>query len=128
MRITNNLERIGDEIEVLAKLIERLIGENFYFSEEGMQDYDRMAQEVRHFLTLVNGAFITEDPGVMPEALEIEKTVNQMRDDLKSLHIARLQMGVCVVDSGLVFVDILTTFEKMGGCCFNIAQSVAGIK
>ena len=47
---------------------------------------------------------------------------------MKGNHLDRLQRGVCAVDPGLIFVNILTAFERMGGYCYNISQAVAGIK
>jgi len=32
------------------------------------------------------------------------------------------------VDPGLILVDMLTAFEKIGDFCYNITQAVAGIK
>jgi phosphate:Na+ symporter len=64
----------------------------------------------------------------MASAQEIEETINLMEDKMKGNHLIRLQRGVCAIDPGLIFVNILTSFEKMGGYCYNISQAVAGIK
>ncbi|MBT8356275.1 MAG: PhoU domain-containing protein, partial [Deltaproteobacteria bacterium] len=34
----------------------------------------------------------------------------------------------CSLDPGLVFIDMLTNFEKIGDYCFNIAEAVTGLK
>jgi phosphate:Na+ symporter len=47
---------------------------------------------------------------------------------MKSNHLMRLQSGICTVDPGLILVDMLSSFEKLGGFCFNIAQAVSGTK
>jgi len=64
----------------------------------------------------------------MQKAREIEDKINSMEEEMKANHLMRLQSGVCTVDPGLIFVNILTAFEKMGGFCYNISQAVAGIK
>lgn len=69
-----------------------------------------------------------EDKEVMSMSRKIEGNINRMKEEMKAGHIARLQTGACTVDTGLVFVDMLTSFEKIGGFCYNIAQAVAGIK
>lgn len=128
MRMTNNWERIGDEIEDIAGLIERLIDENLNLSDIAMVEYEEISTEVRKFIGVVLDAIKDEDKGVMSMTQEIEGNVNRMKEQMKAGHIARLQTGACTVDTGLVFVDMLTSFEKIGGFCFNIAQAVAGIK
>ena len=128
MRMANNWERIGDEIEDIAGLIERLIDQNLNLSDIAMADYEEISEEIRRFISLVLKAIKDENKEVMPMTQKIEGNVNRMKEEMKAGHIARLQTGACTVDTGLVFVDMLTSFEKIGGFCFNIAQAVAGIK
>jgi phosphate:Na+ symporter len=127
-RMTNNFERAGDQIEDIAMLIEELIEQNLFISEGGMQDYKIIADEVRNFIIFVLEAIIEEDSDIMEKALEIENRIDQMREDMKSNHLMRLQSGICTVDPGLILVDMLSSFEKLGGFCFNIAQAVSGTK
>jgi phosphate:Na+ symporter len=51
-----------------------------------------------------------------------------MAEKMKENHLHRLQSGICAVDSGLIFVKILTAFERMGRFCYNISQAVAGVR
>ena len=128
LRMANNFERIGDAVEDIAESIEKLIEQNLYLSMEGMSDYENISNEVWKFLSLVVEAVRHEDKGIMGNAQEIEETINFMEDEMKGNHLIRLQRGVCAVDPGLIFVNILTSFERMGGFCYNISQAVAGIK
>ena len=127
-RMTNNFERAGDQVENIAELIEELIEQNLYISEGGMQDFKKISAEVRKFIIFVVEAIIEEDSKIIQNALEIENRINDMREEMKSNHLMRLQSGACTVDPGLILVDMLSTFEKLGGFCFNIAQAVAGTK
>ena len=56
----------------------------------------------------------------------MEDGIDQMRERMRDDHVSRLRGGVCTVDPGLVLVDMLTNFEKIGDYCYNIAQAVAG--
>ncbi|MBC8466617.1 MAG: hypothetical protein H8D55_02145 [Deltaproteobacteria bacterium] len=47
---------------------------------------------------------------------------------MRGNYIMRLQSGVCTVDPGLILVDMLTAFEKIGDFCYNVSQAVAGLK
>ncbi len=128
MRMTNNLERIGDAIENIAELEEELIEQELYFSEGGLKDYETISCEVRKFIALVLNAMRHEDREIMPHAQKIEDSVNNMREVMREKHHMRLKNGMCTVDPGLIFVDMLTSFEKIGDYCYNIAQAVAGQK
>ena len=128
MRMANNLERIGDAVENIAQLSEELIEEDLYFSEGAVHDHKLISKEVRTFLGVVVEAIRAEDSQVMLLAQKLEDNIDRMREEMKSNHIMRLQSAACTVDPGLLFVDTLTAFEKMGDFCYNIAQAVAGLK
>jgi phosphate:Na+ symporter len=127
-RMTNNLERAGDEVENIAELMEELFEQNLFFSEGGTRDYETIASRVRNFIVFVVMGIERDDKEIMPEAEEMEKEINLMREDMKSNHLMRLQSGICTVDPGLILVDMLTAFEKIGDFCYNIAQAVTGTK
>jgi phosphate:Na+ symporter len=128
MRMANNLERVGDNIENIAELIEELFENELRLAEEGIKDYEMISGEVRRFLEVVVDAMKRNGKAVMPHAQEIEDTINRMREEMRSNYIMRLQSGTCTVDPGMIFIDMITAFEKMGDCCYNIAQAVAGLK
>jgi phosphate:Na+ symporter len=128
MRMANNLERIGDAIENIAQLSEELIEEDLYFSEGAVRDHKLISSEVRKFLSVVVEGIRNEDKQIMQSAQKLEDNIDRMREEMKSNHIMRLQSAACTVDPGLLFVDTLTAFEKMGDFCYNIAQAVAGLK
>ena len=128
MRMANNLERAGDGIENIAELIEELIEGNLHLSEGGSRDYETISAVVEEFLSTVVEGIRNEDRSIMPHAQELEDEIDRMREEMRGNYIMRLQSGACVVDPGLVFVDMLTAFEKIGDFCYNVAQAVAGLK
>ena len=128
LRMTNNLERVGDSVENIAELIEELIEHNMYLSEGGMNDYNEISSEVGKFIDYTIDSMRKDDIKLMNTALALEDNVNRMREEMRGNYLVRLHSGVCAVDPGLILVDMLTAFEKMGDYCFNIAQAVAGVK
>jgi phosphate:Na+ symporter len=128
LRMANNLERTGDSIENIAELGEELIEQNLELSEGGKTDYDLISNEAGRFLTFIVDNIENESADIMARAEEIEENINRMREEMRGNHIMRLQSAACAVDPGLVFMDMLTAFEKIGDFCFNIAQAVARVK
>jgi phosphate:Na+ symporter len=128
MRMTNNIERIGDEIEDIAEALEQMIEDKLYFSEMAIQDFMTISSESRKFLTLVFEGIKEENKQIMPEAVKLVNSVNKMTEEMRLSHHDRLVEGVCEIDRGMLFIDILNAFEKMGGCCYNVAQAIAGVK
>ncbi|MBC8420326.1 MAG: Na/Pi cotransporter family protein [Desulfobacterales bacterium] len=128
IRMTNNLERIGDATGDIAKLIDELIEQNLYLSDDAIRDYQELSHETLKFLTLVVNAMKHGDEEIMATSRKIEGNIMRMAEKMKESHLYRLQSGVCTVDSGLIFVKILTAFERMGKFCYNISQAVTGVR
>jgi len=128
LRMTNNLERVGDSIENVAELIEELIEQNLTLSEGGMNDYKEISKGVRKFIDFTIDSMKQKDINLMDKALALEADINRMREEMRGNYMVRLHSGVCAVDPGLILIDMLTAFEKMGDYCFNIAQAVAKVK
>ena len=128
MRMANNLERAGDGIENIAELLEELIEQNLHLSDGGLHDYEVISTVVGKFLAVVVEGIRNEDKGIMPLAQELEDEIDRMREEMRGNYIMRLQSGVCTVDPGLILVDMLTAFEKIGDFCYNVSQAVAGLK
>ena len=128
MRITNNIERVGDSVQNIAELIEEMIENDIQLSEEGMRDYKIISDKALEFYSFILKSMKEGRTDIMDEAREMEDAIDLMREEMRGMHLSRLRNGVCTLDPGLVFTDILNHFEKVGDYCFNVAQGVAGIK
>jgi len=128
MRMANNIERIGDSAEDVARLIERFIENNMQFTSMALEDFRKITGRVLEFLELITRGIREANKDIMEQALAIENSINAMRETMRQDHINRLRCGDCSIDPGLLYIDMLANFEKMGGYCFNVAQAVAGVK
>jgi phosphate:Na+ symporter len=45
---------------------------------------------------------------------------------LKNRHTTRLCQGICSINSGLIFMDMLTYFERTADQCSNTAMRILG--
>ncbi len=128
MRMTNNIERIGDSVENIAQLMEDYLESDLKFTPAAMTDIKKISDRVTTFLNLVTKGIQHHDETFMIEADSLENSIDHMREKMRHDHISRLRSGDCALDPGLVFIDMLTNFEKIGDYCFNIAEAVAGLK
>jgi len=115
-------------LEDIAEAIEKIIEDKFYFSERAMHDYTTISSAVRDFLMLVVKGLREENKEKFPEAVKSVSHINEMADIMRSRHYDRLVRGTCEIERGMIFIDLLNAFEKMNGFCFNVEQSLAGVK
>ena len=65
---------------------------------------------------------------VLGKAVELEQKTDNMRDKYFKKQMQRLKKGKCKPQSGIVFSEILTDFERMGDHVLNIAQEYRGME
>ena len=128
MRMTNNIERIGDSVENIAQVTENIIENNIPFTDAAMEDLKNISGTVLEFLDHVTAGIQKSGKNFMDRAIELENDIDSLREKMRHDHIARLREGECKIDPGLYYIDLLANLEKMGDYCFNIAQAVAGLK
>ncbi|MEW5801386.1 MAG: Na/Pi cotransporter family protein [bacterium] len=128
IRMVIDIERIGDHAENLAKLANKKIDGNLFFTQEALQEIKLLYQETSHFYNDIIESIEREDEKLAATSLGREAVINRLKYRFSGNHIDRLNQGVCDVVSGFIFVDILTNFEKIGDHSYNIGEAILGIK
>jgi len=60
--------------------------------------------------------------------LEVEKEVNLLEKSFRKSHIDRLNENLCTIDSGVLYLDLLSNLERVSDHASNIAQQVLRIE
>lgn len=124
MRITNNIERLGDSMENVSKILERIYDNRIEFSDQAKKDLTEISDKVVEFLGLIIDEMREKSDGFYQKALACEDRIDQMREQMRYHHIERLRCAECSVDTGVLFIALVSNYEKMGDYCFNIATGV----
>ena len=127
MRITNNIERLGDSMENVSKILEQIYDNRIEFSDQAKQDLTAISEKVIDYLGLIVDEMREKSDGFYQRALACEDMIDQMREQMRYLHIERLRGNQCSVDAGVLFIALVSNYEKMGDYCFNIATGVSRI-
>ena len=124
----NDVERIGDHCEVLLRLLRRMYDDKQPMGEVSIQEATDMGEKVLNFIRLLSENIADPSKELMDEAQSLEDSIDDKRKVLREEHIDRLRDGKCEVEGGLIFIDMLTSFEKIGDHAFNVAEVLAGQK
>lgn len=124
MRITNNIERLGDSMENVSRTLEKMYENGFQFSDDAIHDLVEISDKVDHFLGFVIREMSEKTEEFYQKVLAQEDLIDQMREKMREKHIKRLQGSSCSVDTGVLFVALISYYEKMGDYCYNIATGV----
>jgi phosphate:Na+ symporter len=128
MNMINDLERVGDHCENLWNLNQRKLAQRITFSEIAMNEIADISELTSSFLATVVAALIQKNTEVYDEAHRLEVAIDDLEERLRNNHIKRLNTGECTVNSGLIYIDMLHNFEKIGDHTFNFAKAVVSNK
>ena len=62
----------------------------------------------------------------MDEAIALEKHINDKRDKYRSKNFKRIEKGKVSLEAGLIYMDLITGYEKIGDNVIHISQSLRG--
>ena len=124
LHVINDVERIGDHAENLKDLAERKIEEKMPFSDMAIEELHDIHKHIDGMSLSAIKALETNDVSYAERTIEKETEINLLRNRLKQNHIKRLDQGQCKVLSGVIFLDMISNFEKIGDHLNNIGQAV----
>ena len=122
----NDIERIGDHAENIATLIREKIEDNYPFSESAIEEIKEMYTKVRNITSKSIAAYRAKNKALAREVLIDDNEIDRMEKRLRRRHVGRINEGRCFPPSGVLYLDILTNFERIGDHATNIAQVVLG--
>ncbi len=128
LSMINDLERIGDHGEKIAVLLKRLADGNTDFTDAAYDDILRMCEHTELVLAEMRKLILKRDAKALEPALEREQALDTFRDEFRNQHLQRVQERACDPLAGLIFTDLLSSFEKMGDHAFNVVQATLGQK
>lgn len=120
--IISNLERIGDHAVNLAEYGDDMRKWEIDFSDTVKEELNEMKAQCIAALDNLKEVTSENVERILSQAVIIEQKTDDMRDKCFKKQMQRLKKGKCKPQSGIVFSEILTDFERMGDHALNIAQ------
>jgi len=117
-------ERISDHAKQILGTVEEMRSKKIAFSDAARAELEVMFNAVRETLTLTVRAFSSGDREAARQVEPLIQVTEATKQILRNRHIARLQEGACTIELGFVFSDLLTSLERVGAHCSNIAINV----
>lgn len=120
----NDYERISDHALNIAECAKEIHEKKIVFSEGAAKEIGVLTAAVTEIISIAVKAFVENDLELAYRVEPLEELIDNLCDEMKSHHIARLQQGECTLAHGFVFDDLLTNFERVGDHCSNIAVAM----
>ncbi len=116
----NNVERTGDHTIDILKLIETKIEKNLVFSDTAIAELKQLTDIIDEMHIKLISLLKSESKDVS-DTIEMEDKVDALHIEFSANHIARLEQGSCSVESGVVFLDIVSNFERIADRIYKVS-------
>ncbi|MEO0237836.1 MAG: Na/Pi cotransporter family protein [candidate division WOR-3 bacterium] len=125
--IVDELEHIGDVISKnLMISLKKKINENYYFSEEGIDEIKEFYNEVLKTYSLTLEAFTLYDKNLASQVLQRRESVLNKLSELQNKHLNRLKEGQKEsIETSTLHLDILNDFERINFHLYKIANNIS---
>ncbi len=119
-------ERIGDyAVNIQEKAVE-LYEKEASFSDIAKNELKLLDSALEQILTRTNDAFENDDIALARQVEPLEEVIDILVEKLRDGHIKRLKDGICSIDTGVVFLDVLNNVERISDHCSNVAARLVG--
>lgn len=124
LKVIGDFERISDHAVNLVESAEELRDKGLHLSVPAAKELSALTTAVNEILGLSLTAFLNDDFSTAELVEPLEQVIDELKETLRTHHILRMQQGLCSIDAGFVWSDLLTNLERVSDHCSNIAGCV----
>lgn len=117
----SDFEKIGDYAQNIFDCVSMLRETNGSFSKQAQGELSIMCDAVSELLEKTVNGYLERSASVSRQVEPIEEVVDMLKAILKDRHIERLNEGLCGIQTGLPYLEIVHDLEKIGDHASNIA-------
>lgn len=119
-----DIERIGDHADNIADLTIEKINKNLKYSKDAIDELYEIYNSTLEALEIAIDSYVTRDIIKAKSIIDVEDKIDAYQRTYREKHIQRLYDGKCNAFAGAVFLDLISSFERIGDHSTNITESV----
>lgn len=124
LRAIGDFERVADHASSILCAAEEMKEKSIRFTEAASAEMTVLREAVMEILGMACKAFADGDMEAAAKVEPLEQIIDRLKEELRRRHIARLQQGVCTIEAGFVWADLLTDLSRISDHCSNVAGGV----
>ena len=121
LKLIGDFERISDHAVNLVETAAEMKEKEIVFTQGAQKELGIVFDAVGEIAHLTLEAFEKSDPHAADTIEPLEEIIDELKEELRSRHIKRLQAGECTIVAGFVWSDLLTDLERISDHCSNVA-------
>ncbi len=121
LKVEDEFEKIGDYAYEFSQIVDNIHEKEIKISEEAFKELEVMYNITEDTILTTTKAFKEKDLNLVVQIEALKEFAEMKKEKCKTSHIKRLKQGKCNVESGMMFLDIISICEKIIHHCSNIA-------
>ena len=128
VKVSADIERIGDHAINIAKRARLLHEEDKHFSDEAVEEIGMMSNLCTNILDELKIINYDEFKNIVDKVDIIEEHIDKTHHQFSVNQLLRLKEKKCTTENSVIYTKILTDFERIGDHGLNIAESFYKIR
>ena len=124
LKVIGDLERISDHSVNVLEAVEELKEKKIVFSDRAKKEMGVLCDALTEILTMTLDALQHNDVEAACGIEPLEQVIDDLKNALRDSHVVRLKDGVCTMEAGFIWSDLLTDLERTSDHCSNIALGI----
>lgn len=124
LKVIGDFERIADHAVNLVESAEEINTKGLSLTEPATKELRVICNAVTEVVGLAKKAFVENDLQAAAKVEPLEEVIDDLKELLRTNHIRRLQRGMCSIEAGFVWSDLLTGLERISDHCSNVAVCI----
>ena len=124
LKAIGDFERVADHGKNLLEAAEELHEKELKLSDSAKAELNVLISAVHEVVDLSFAAFLANDLESARRVEPLEEVIDDLKEQMRTRHILRLQQGSCSIETGFIWSDLLTCLERAGDHCSNLAGCV----
>lgn len=125
LRVISEIESIGDGCHNIARTVQRKRNDALEYPKELDDNIKKMFSLVEKALNNMQsilGAPNEERPSLIKQSLDIEKEINDLRNEYKMLNATKVKERAYPYPVSVTYMDIISECEKIGDYILNVVE------
>ena len=128
LKLIGDYERMADHAVNILESAEEIKNNALTFSESARSEFRKLGDAVTEIVNLSYRAFSHNDAAAARQTEALEQVIDDLKEELRTRHIIRMQKRECTASAGFVWSDLLTKLERVADHCSNISLSVLDLQ
>ena len=124
LKLIGDFERISDHALNIIECTSEMDEKKIVFSEDALRELKVMTDALEKIAEMATSSFKTDDYDLAKSVEPLEELIDNLREKLFVNHIRRVQNNECSIETGYVWQDLLTNFERVSDHYSNVAVVV----